>query len=201
MVDGLDVVAVGIEDERAVVARVVGGALTGRAVVRVARVDRGAVEGVDRLVRVHAERDVDVLGRRLAGDVRDRGVAGDDLDVIGLVDADLLARRQVEAPDGRDVTRAEPQMADRAGLALLARVHRFDAVAVRVAQEPAVVGGARLDAGAAERVDELVRRRGERDWRCLATGLPSETIEKSPQSMYSPSSSCSVRPSTVRTAS
>jgi hypothetical protein len=65
---------------------------------------------------------MDVLGQRLADDVRDRGVAGDDLDVIGLVDADLLARRQGEAPDGRDVTRAEPQMVDRAGLALLARV-------------------------------------------------------------------------------
>ena len=80
-----------------------------------------------------------MLGQRLAGDVGDRGVGGDDLDVVGLVDADLVARRHVEAPDGRDVTRAEPQVVDRAGLALPARVHRFDAVAVRVAQEPAVV--------------------------------------------------------------
>jgi hypothetical protein len=91
VVDGLDVVAVRIEDERPVVAGVVDGALTGRAVVRVARVDRGSVEGVDRLVRVDAEREVDVLGQRLAGDVRDRGVGGDDLDVVGLVDPDLVA--------------------------------------------------------------------------------------------------------------
>src|SRR4051812_25297138 len=54
VVDGLDVVAVGIEDERPVVAGVVGGALTGRAVVLVARLDRGSVEGVDRLVRAGA---------------------------------------------------------------------------------------------------------------------------------------------------
>ena len=74
MVDGLDVVAVGVEDERPVVAGVVGGALAGGAVVRVARVDRGPVEGVDRLVGVGAERDVDVLGRRVAGDVGDRAV-------------------------------------------------------------------------------------------------------------------------------
>ena len=152
MVDGLDVVAVGIEDERPVVAGVVGGALTGRAVVRVARVDRGTVEGVDRLVRVGAERDVDVLGRRLAGDVRDRA----DLDVVRLVDAELVAQRHVEAPDRRDVTRAERDVVDRAGLALLARVDHLDAVAVRVAQV---------------RADELGRRRGERDVEVLRDGL------------------------------
>ena len=76
-------------------------------------------------------------------------------------------------------------MVDRAGLALLARVHRFDAVAVRVAQERAVVvlsvlrprtgravvGVAGLDAGAVEGVDELVRRRVERDVEVPRDGL------------------------------
>ena len=136
VVDGLDVVAVGVEDEGPVVAGVVGGALAGGAVVRVARFERGSVEGVDGLVRVGAERDVDVLGRRLAGDEGDRGVGCDDLDVVGLVDADLAARRHVEALDRRDVARAEPQVFDRAGLALVARVDRFDAVAVGVRRKP-----------------------------------------------------------------
>jgi hypothetical protein len=119
---------------------VVVGALAGRAVVGVARAGRGAVEGVDRLVAVGGEREVDVLGHRLAGDVGDRA----DLDVVRLVDGELVARRQVEAPDRRDVARAERHVGDRAGLG---RVHHLDAVPVRVAQI----------------VFELVRRRGERD--------------------------------------
>jgi hypothetical protein len=46
VVDDLDVVAVGVEDERAVVAGVVLGPLAGRAVVAVAGAGRGRVEGV-----------------------------------------------------------------------------------------------------------------------------------------------------------
>ena len=76
-------------------------------------------------------------------------------------------------------------MVNRAGLALQARAHRFDAVAVRVAQEPAVVvlavlrpeagcpivGVAGLDTGAVEGVDQLVGRRVERDVKVLRDGL------------------------------
>ena len=64
MVDELDVVAVRVEYERAVVARVVLGALAGGAVVLVARGERGGVEGPHRGVRVRGEREVDVLGKR-----------------------------------------------------------------------------------------------------------------------------------------
>jgi hypothetical protein len=61
VVDDLDVVAVRVEHEGAVVARVVHGALAGGAVVLVARGERGGVEGPHRGVRVRGEREVDVL--------------------------------------------------------------------------------------------------------------------------------------------
>jgi hypothetical protein len=76
--------------------------------------------------------------------------------MVRLVDAELVARRDVELPDGRDVARAEPHVVDRAGLALLTRLDHFDAVAVRVAQVCA---------------DELGRRRGERDVEVLGDRL------------------------------
>ena len=60
----LDVVAVGVENEGAVVARVVDGALAGGAVVLVARGERGGVEGPHRGVLVRGEREVDVLSKR-----------------------------------------------------------------------------------------------------------------------------------------
>jgi hypothetical protein len=47
VVDDLDVVAVGVQDERAVVAGVVDEALAGPAVVLVARGDAGGVERAD----------------------------------------------------------------------------------------------------------------------------------------------------------
>src|SRR5215213_4007619 len=73
--DGLDVVAVGIEDERAVVALVVVRADPGRAVVGAARVDRGAPESIDVRARARRERDVDAPRARAARRDRDREVA------------------------------------------------------------------------------------------------------------------------------
>jgi hypothetical protein len=67
VVDDLDVVAVGIEDDGCVVTGAVV-ALARTALVAVAGVDRGAVELVDEPVLVRGEGDVDVLGRRPADD-------------------------------------------------------------------------------------------------------------------------------------
>jgi hypothetical protein len=64
VVDDLDVVAVGVEHERAVVAGVVDRPLARSAVVLVAGLERGGVERPDRRVVAGPERDVDVLGRR-----------------------------------------------------------------------------------------------------------------------------------------
>ena len=66
--DDLDVVAVGIEHERAVVAGVVLGPLPGSAVVAVAGSCRGLVEGIDGGVIAGAERHVEVLRRRARHD-------------------------------------------------------------------------------------------------------------------------------------
>src|SRR4051812_13647887 len=64
VVDDLDVVPVGVEDERAVVARVVHGALAGPAVVLVSGGERGGVEGPHRGVVPGGEGEVDVLRER-----------------------------------------------------------------------------------------------------------------------------------------
>src|SRR5690242_5495116 len=61
--DDLDVVAVGVENERAVVAGVVA-PLSRLAVVAIARGDEGSVELVHRRVVRGAEGEVHVLGRR-----------------------------------------------------------------------------------------------------------------------------------------
>ena len=59
MADGLDVVAVRVEDEGAVVVRVVDLADTRSAVVGPAGGERGGVEGVNQVASIHAERHVD----------------------------------------------------------------------------------------------------------------------------------------------
>src|SRR4051794_4415338 len=61
VVDDLDVVPVGVQDERAVVARVVDGALAGTAVVLVPRGQRGGVERPHGRVVLGRECKVDVL--------------------------------------------------------------------------------------------------------------------------------------------
>jgi hypothetical protein len=115
VVDGLDVVAVGVEDERAVVARRVVGADARPAVVGAARGERRRVEGVDLRAGVGGERDVATGRGRVAG--------GED-EVIEVVGAErgpvrVLAplrlldepqrreRRQVEAPAGGPVADAD----------------------------------------------------------------------------------------------
>ena len=63
MVDGLDVVTVGVENVGRVVARVVR-AFAGRAVVLPSGRDRGGVEAPHRFLVLGLERDVHALGRR-----------------------------------------------------------------------------------------------------------------------------------------
>src|SRR5580765_7358963 len=62
VVDDFDVVPVGVQDERAVVAGVVHGALPRTAVVLVAVGECGGVERLYRGVLAGGEREVDVLG-------------------------------------------------------------------------------------------------------------------------------------------
>ena len=76
MVDGLDVVAVRVEEEGGIVAGVVG-ALAGGAVVTAARGEAGGVEAPDRLAVGGLEGEVDA---------RDRPVDG----VVGPVDIELV---------------------------------------------------------------------------------------------------------------
>jgi hypothetical protein len=72
VVDDFDVVPVGVQDERGVVARVVDGALAGTAVVLIALGERGGVERPDGRVVLRRERDVDVLRERpLVADQRE----------------------------------------------------------------------------------------------------------------------------------
>lgn len=63
MEDGFDVVSVGIEQEGAVVVRVVFGAQPGRSVVFGAEREAGAMKSVDLRPRVRAEGDVTRRGR------------------------------------------------------------------------------------------------------------------------------------------
>ena len=75
MADRLDVVAVGVMDERAVVVRVVDRAEAGRAVVRAAGGDPRGVERADLGAPPGAERDVDLVGRLAHADP-EVGLAG-----------------------------------------------------------------------------------------------------------------------------
>src|SRR2546430_14390875 len=78
VVHDLDVVAVGVEHEGAVVAGVVDLPLARAAVVAMARIDRGAVERLDRGVARRGEGDMHVRGR-LAADERERAVLAGEL--------------------------------------------------------------------------------------------------------------------------
>ena len=73
MAHGLDVVAVRIEDEGAVIVLVVVGPRTRRAVVAAARPDRGAVERIDLGVGLRREGDMSsALGLRASADPEER---------------------------------------------------------------------------------------------------------------------------------
>ena len=94
MVDDLDVVAVGVEHERAVVAEVILGPLARRAVVPVASLREDAPELVDVIVRRRSERDVQAgRGRTVAARLLDR-------ELLPLREALLLVERAVELDRG-----------------------------------------------------------------------------------------------------
>jgi hypothetical protein len=78
VVDRLGAVAVGVEQEAAVVVRPVLRTQPGLAVVAVARVDAGLAERVDVLARRRREADVEASGRRL------RGVRGREGELVPL---------------------------------------------------------------------------------------------------------------------
>src|SRR3954470_10757049 len=146
VVDHLDVVPVGIQDERPVVARVVDGALARTAVVLVARGERRGVERPHGRVVPRREREVDMLRERPpVADQREAEVLADQLDTVRLVHPDpqpgMRSDRRVEALRRRGIADTQPQVIDATvGHRVLALgVHRLHAVAVRVEQEPAVV--------------------------------------------------------------
>jgi hypothetical protein len=99
-VDDLDVVPVGVEHERAVVARVVDRPLARRAVVLVARGERGGAEGAHRGVLARGEREVEVLsGRPLVADEREAAVRARQLHAA----AQLAQDDAVQAPEGGEI--------------------------------------------------------------------------------------------------
>ena len=97
----LDVVAVGVDDKRGVVPRVVDDALAGLAVVAVAGSGGGAVERVDGCVVRRWERQMHLF-RRLPGDDGERTREARDLRAVVGDAADAEPRdrrnRRVEAP-------------------------------------------------------------------------------------------------------
>ena len=143
-----DVVPVGVQDERAVVAGVVHGALPRTAVVLVAGGERGGVKRTHRGVLAGGEREVDVRRERpLVVDQREAVVLAPEVRAAGLVVAQPESRREARwsrrsawTPGGRRRGSTGGRRRRRArALALV--VHGLDAVAVRVEQEPAVVVG------------------------------------------------------------
>ena len=115
VVDDLDVVPVGVQHERAVVARVVDGALARTAVVLVARGERGGVERPDGRVVSCRERDVDVLRERpVVMDEREAVGRAGELHAAGLVGRQAESRvrgdRRVEALGRRGVADADPEV-------------------------------------------------------------------------------------------
>src|SRR3954470_3822436 len=140
--DDLDVVAVGVEDERAVVAGVVDRPLTRCAVVAVARAGGRGVEPVNRRV-VAGERDMDVLGRPGAREHGERsGLAGEPRP-RGRVEAQLepgmRCDPRVEGPRRGDVRDPDPEVVDDAAGAQGVVMDGLGAVAVWVEQKAAVV--------------------------------------------------------------
>src|SRR5262249_24724863 len=143
---GLDVVAVRIEDVRAVVAGVVHGPLARRSVVPVAGPESDPVELVHGHVVRGGKGDVHVLGWIRTGDERARAALTAESGPVRLVlpewDAEDRCDGLVEALRGSTVADGEPEVVDDA--AVLPRhpaVLRLDAVAVRVDHEGAVVLG------------------------------------------------------------
>ena len=185
MVDDLDVVAVGIEHERGVVALVVVGPLTGLAIAPMSRGDRVGVKPPDRVV-VAGEGDVGVLGR-LAGEDAEHATGSSDRKPGAL--SGLAADRQSRDRTDRRVERgrrfqvADPDgdVIDVAPGSFAVAVDGLEAVACRVLEKRRVVivgvvrdaaGGpvvyqAGVDTGLPEAVDVVLSLRDEGDVQAL----------------------------------
>src|ERR671930_2420828 len=95
-------------------------ALAWRAVVRVARRERGGVERAHRGVLARGEREADVLRERpLVPDEREAVVRAGQLHALGLVarqtEPGVRGDRRVEAPGGLRIADADPQVVDATG--------------------------------------------------------------------------------------
>src|SRR5436190_2105749 len=180
VVDGLDVVAVGVQDVGRVVARVIARALPGRAVIGVAGGCQLGVKTLDAGI-VGRERHVDVLRGLALEQGEGRAVGAVQRRAAGVLadrEAQGLGEDAVEGGRRRQVRDADPEVVDDPRpLRHVAVVHGLDAVAVGAAQERAVIVGqvldprpgrsvveiATVDAGPPERVDVVVRRSSEPD--------------------------------------
>src|SRR5579863_8748255 len=176
--DGLDVVAVGIDDEPRVAAAAVLGTQAGRAVVRAAIAHRGGVPTADGVVVVRAEGDVgtrrDAVASQLAADAVQAEVvalAAPERDVrVALEDAlgehgeaELSERRLVQPPARTEVGDADVDMVDDAGHDGRGYAAPRAASTAAARMPRAAASGSRLERHAtrARRAD---RRRGPLGW-------------------------------------
>src|SRR5262249_4006732 len=176
------VVAVRIEDVRAVVAGVVHGPLARRSVVPIADPESDSVELVHGHVVCRGKGEVHVLGWIRTGDERARAAHTAESGPVRLrlpgLDAEDRCDGLVEALRGSNVADAEPEVVDDAAVVPQDPVvHRLDAVPVRVDHEGAVVlgpvlrprsgrpvvGVTRFRQRAPERVNVFAPGRGEPD--------------------------------------
>jgi HAD superfamily hydrolase (TIGR01509 family) len=139
-----DVVAIGIEHVRRVIAGVIARALGRAPVARVAGYCGGVVKALHGLVIARRKRHVQVF-RRLAGDQRERAGLAVVLHPFGavvvLTQAGVRGDRVVEGPGAVQVGHPDPQVVDDPAPARALVVDRLGAVAVGVEQERAVVVG------------------------------------------------------------
>src|SRR5262245_42195566 len=174
MANRFDVVAVGVEDEGAVVAGVVW-ALARRPVVAVAGGQSYPVELVHRRIVRSGDSDVEILGWLTRREPETAPAASEPDPILDLRPdtlAERIQHRLVEGSRGREIAHSDKDVVDHPAVGLETVLDRLDVVAGRVEDERAVVslvvagtepGSAvvaepDLGSGAPERVHLPVRR-------------------------------------------